>query len=127
MTSTAFQDALSAITDPAVAQVAASLATQRADYLRQTVADADASLRTVIGQRVAALRTASDQAGAFQTSESARAATVTAATPDVTVAYLTLIRDELALIHNDLALVAGSQVIGLTATADLATVVSNNI
>jgi Flp pilus assembly CpaF family ATPase len=123
---TALDDVLASITpdnmDPIVAAII-----DRATQVRKTAEADDAALRVVIGQRVANLRTTIDQATAFQKAQSDRAATVTATTPAVNVAYLTLIRDELALIRTDLATVASNQVTALTAIADLATVVSRNL
>ena len=141
MTSAAFQDALNAITDPIEAQVAATLAMQRADYLRQAAATDEATLRAAIGQRVTALQTAvaaatTDQATATtaSASETAAATAVAASTPATTLAYVTAIRDQIAALHTTLAdlqtwraqMDAGFA-LATTATADLATVVASKL
>ncbi len=141
MTSTAFQDALNAITDPTEAQVAATLAMQRADFLRQTQASDDATLRAAIGTRVTALQAAvsaatTDQATAtgLATSEAATATAVAGSTPVVNLAYVTAMRDQIAALHTTLAGVEtwraqmdAGYALATTATADLATVVATKL
>jgi hypothetical protein len=123
---TALDDVLASITPDNMDPIAAAIL-DRVTEVRKTAEADSASLRVVIGQRVANLRATITQATAFQSGETTRAATVTATVPALTIAYLTLIRDELALLHTDLAAVTGNQIVGLNATADLATVVSSNL
>ena len=72
--------------------------------------DADTALRAAIGGRVTALRAAATVATTDQTkvttaaaTETTTAVTVKASAPAVTVAYLTLVRDQVAAIHTMLA------------------------
>ena len=137
MTVSALDDVLASITIDNLDTIAAALL-DRVAVVRKAAELDDATLRTAIGTRVTALRSAAtvattDQATATSaaTSETAMAATVTASTPAVTVAYLTAIRDQIAALHTTLAdlqswraQMDSGYALATTATADLATVVA---
>lgn len=134
---TALDTVLASITPANLDDIAAALLS-RVTEVRKTAEIDDAARRVAIGTRVAALRgtvttATADQgtASAAATSETAMAATVKASTPAVTVAYLTLVRDQVAAIHTMLAdlqtwraQMDSGYTLATTATADLATVVA---
>lgn len=90
-----------------------------------SAASTRAALLAAIGDRVVALHTSAATATSLATAETARAAVVAG----LPVAQVTIqaIRDELALIHTDLAQISESQGLGQTSIADLAQVVSDTL
>jgi hypothetical protein len=90
-----------------------------------SAANTRAALLAAIGDRVVALHASAATATAFATAETARAAVVAG----LPLAQVTIqaIRDELALIHTDLAQISASQGLGQTSIADLAQVVSDTL
>lgn len=84
-----------------------------------------ANLLAAIGARVATLHAASTDATTFATAETQRAAAV--AVLPLAQVTATAIRDELALLHTDLAQLGSSLSLALTSVADLADVVSNTL
>lgn len=97
------------------------------DSVQATNLSSRETLKAAIGERVAALNAAKIAADTLETSETTRAAAVTASTPAATVAYLTLVRDEVAALHLLVAQMSGTQSLSLAAVADLATVVSSQL
>ena len=134
---TALDDVLASITPANLDSITAKLL-DRVTAVRQAAQLDDTALRAAIGTRAASLRSSAavattDQAtaSAAAISETTAAATVKASTPAVTIAYLTLVRDQVAAIHTTLAgletwraQMDSGFVLATTATADLATVVA---
>lgn len=133
-------DVLASITLANLDSVAAAIL-GRVTEVRKAAELDDTALRAAIGTRVTALRSAAaaattDQAAATKaaTSETESAAAVRASTPAVTLAYLTLVRDQVAQIHTMLAdlqtwraQMDAGYALAMTATADLATVVATKL
>ena len=136
----ALDDVLASITLANLDSVAAAVL-DRVTEVRKAAELDDAALRTAIGTRVSSLcssaavaTTDQAKASAAATTETAAAATVKASTPAVTLAYLTLVRDQVAQIHTMLAdlqtwraQMDAGYALAATATADLATVVATKL
>jgi len=133
----ALDDVLASITPANLDAVTAALL-GRVTEVRKAAEVDDTALRAAIGTRVASLRSSAavattDQAtaSAAAISETTAATTVKASAPAATIAYLTLVRDQIAAIHTTLAgletwraQMDSGFVLATTATADLATVVA---
>ncbi len=72
----------------------------------ETLAAEAAQIRDALAAGIADLQAALTTAGQVRDAETARAAAVRASTPAVSLAYVTAIRDDIALIHDRLALIA---------------------
>jgi len=135
----ALDDVLASITLSNLDDIAAKLLDRVAEVRKAAIVD-DAALRDAIGTRVTSLRSSAAAATADQTTASAAAVSeataateVKASTPATTLAYVTLIRDQIAALHTalaDLETWRGQMddgfALATTATADLATVVATN-
>lgn len=85
--------------------------TETADLIRSRIAAGIADLQAALLAAQAQITAATARATAaasIRDGETTRAAAVRATTPAATLAYVTAIRDELALIHDKLALSAGA-------------------
>jgi len=134
---TALDDVLASITLQNLDDITAKLL-DRVTEVRKTAETDDVALRAAIGDRVASLRSSAavattDQeiASAAAVSEATAAKEVKASTPATTLAYVTLVRDQIAAIHTTLAdlqtwraQMDSGYALATTATADLATVVA---
>ena len=133
----ALDDVLASITLANLDDIAAKIL-DRVTEVRKTAETDDAALRAAIGTRAASLRSSAAVATADQAtasaaaiSETTAATTVKASAPAVTIAYLTLVRDQIAAIRTTLAgletwraQMDSGYALATTATADLATVVA---
>lgn len=90
-------------------------------------ADAFSALRDAIGDRVSDLRDAGTAAETFTLDMTARAAIIRTVPPDDSEGFRTAIRDELALIRDDLAASSARSDLAIKAVADLAMVVSDTL
>jgi hypothetical protein len=90
----------------------------------QKVTD-EIQLRAAIAARVAVLQGAVTTVTAFQTGETALAATVAAISP--TTITNTQVRDQIALLHTDNARVAGDLILALNAISNLAALVATTL